>query len=40
MNYNLDDYCEDYQEDVAATVEHNMDPEGEYQWLEPSGWGE
>lgn len=26
---------DDYQEDLACTVEHNLDVEGEYQWLEP-----
>lgn len=32
---NIEDFCDDLQEDMAAILEHNLDVEGNYQWLEP-----
>jgi hypothetical protein len=34
MNYNLDDFCTDFQEDQFALQDHALDAEGDMIWLE------
>jgi len=34
MNYNLDDFCTDQQEDMFALQDHGLDAEGDMIWLE------